>query len=89
MPLDERRAPDARAAPRVAGRDVFRWASDVLDILEELPERRGVVPPVACLPRPPRRSAASIGERIECPRLTFGSQPKSFGARAPAAICSS
>ena len=50
MPLDER-ARRMRALRRVvAGRDVFCWASDVIDHLEELPESRGVVrqwPPVA------------------------------------------
>ena len=50
MPLDER-ARRMRALRRVvAGRNVFRWASDVIDHLEDLPESRGVVkqwPPAA------------------------------------------
>jgi trehalose-6-phosphate synthase len=45
MPLEER-AQRMRALRRVvAGRDVFRWASDILDHLEELPEDTPVVRP--------------------------------------------
>ena len=81
MPLEER-ARRMRALRRVvAGRDVFRWASDILDQLEELPESRGVVERGL----PPRAALNALRRRRRAHRMSEADvrlAAESFEARA-------
>ena len=83
----DERARRMRAAPGSGRPQRVLWASDHRSSRGAAGESRRRQA-VASRRGPPQRSEASVGERIECPRLTFGSQPKSFWRARPADICS-